>query len=186
MRRALALGAGLATGLALLLLSALPAAGADSGTVTATITAAPTCILVTPETVDLGSANFSALLLITRAIPTQVESCSTASQTIFARGTDATGAGGVQWNLAQIQIYAPNHCQNVQANMFFLRSPDHPNDGIPRHDLADGQDSAVAILGPGTTMTDPTVLVMPCTGSDGAGVPMTFTITFTATQFSVP
>jgi hypothetical protein len=178
MRRPLALAAALAT--AVFLLSALPAAGAVGGTVHTTVIPASTCITVSPSAFDLGVVNFSSLLIITRTIPTQVVSCSSASQKILARGTDATGPGAT-WTLTSPQPGTSLECPSF-VDHFTLRTPD--NSVNPDWDNHFGKtDRHVATVGPLNTLNLPTVLTMPCSGSDGGGVQMGFDITFTATHF---
>jgi hypothetical protein len=182
-KRSRAFAAALAT--LAFLLSALPAIGAGGGTINATITPVDSCITVAPESVDLGPANFSALLLVTKHIPTQVVSCSSMSQDIYARGTHATGAGGAQW---QIESSFPLGCPaNVDRYRLLV---EHPGDTYPPSGTSvelNVGDQKVAVLGPAATsnnaITTPTTLVMPCSGSSGAGVEMSFSITFTATLF---
>jgi hypothetical protein len=156
--------------------TALPAFGADSGTVAATVTAESTCITVTPANAPLGTLPFSAAGRTSSAsITPTIASCTSASQKLFARGTAATGTGAT-WHLSSADV-----CMGT-LNRYRVNPVSGFSTGsgmfIPPLSVSDQR---VADLGANQTLVGLLHVEMPCTGSDGAGTEMSFSIIFTAT-----
>jgi hypothetical protein len=159
---------------------AIPGTGAfaaDNGSVSANVTVATPCIIVTPSTIDFGTQGFStasSTASSTRSVG--YTNCSSASERVFGKGTDATGTGAT-WNLVTF-----NGCSDG-ANKYSLDAL-APNsaggDGTVAY-LTTVDQQLETVQGATAGSVDNISLYMPCAGSSGAGLVMSFTITFTAT-----
>jgi hypothetical protein len=155
--------------------SAVPVFAADSGTVNAQIVVGGTACLTVSSSVDFGTAQFQApgsngAIVGTPSVA--VTSCSTATETILARGTDAT-APGVQWTLATA---APCPIAAPTTNQYSL--------GLR---LTGGSDTylsttnaSLGSVAANGTLTRTPLMRMPCTGSAGQGQTMSMSYVFTA------
>jgi hypothetical protein len=161
---------GLVAGIVVLSLSALPALGADSGTLNMSVAVASPCLTIAPESAAFAAQTFSASAespsttdLDTR--PT-VTNCSESSEALFVRGTDAVGSVGARWTLGDPQSIAVNH--------YALKSGSQAlsvgNEPVASGPLAAGDVTRPAV-----------VLYMPTAGSDGSGQTMSMSLTYTAT-----
>ena len=142
------------------------------GTVSAQVTVAAPCIRVTPAQLDFGTLGFSqsaaAPVADSRAL--SIENCGTGSENIFAHGDNATSTSGTTWTLEPNQ---PDLCSTP--NRFRQRI------GAGSLSIAlSTQDTLIAPVPGGQTVSWTAYLVMPCTGSSGAGQTMTFPYVFTA------
>jgi hypothetical protein len=84
----------------LYLAGSIPAFSADNGIVAATVTVQDVpCITVGTTNINYGQKAFSTLLTPVSALSSiaNVDSCSTAAQTLLATGSQATAAGAL-WN----------------------------------------------------------------------------------------
>lgn len=157
-------------------LAGTPAFGADNGTVSATVTPDAPCITLTGTSVDFGTLRLStstARVTGSKAVGTlSLRSCNGASQSIYAKSTDAAG-GAATWSLQRLG--SANPCTsgpNVYGNSTTA--------GAATIDLSTS-DAPLFNAAAGSTTGLGFGLVMPCTGSDGGGVQMSFSYIYTAT-----
>lgn len=155
--------------------SPITALAADSGTVDAQVTVATPCIIVSPTAVDFGTLSFTTLAVqgySQRSI--QLQNCGTSPEQVYVRGTDATLGGSTVWSLV-----AADPCSGG-LNEYFLRARDNSNTG-PFVGLTTTDQALETVSAGSNALTNELQLVMPCTGSDGAGQTVTFQAIFTAT-----
>lgn len=163
---------------------ATPVFGADSGQISATVTAVAPCITLASTTLPFPSAKFSstsaANSLSSAAMPA-LTSCATVPENILGSATNATGAGPVNWTLVA-PATTGSHCTTGGAltpnNKFALNHFGGVGDERFLNNAATSVKTGLAAAGSMTGYSFD--LFMPCTGSDGAGVQMAFTINFTA------
>jgi hypothetical protein len=162
---------------------AVPAFTADSGTITVSITAqappaAPCIELLDPPgtLVDFGTHAFSTLNQPSGA-PGDVEptfrNCSTADEKVLIHGVDAT-APPVTWTLDPNGPYPCGESSPRNAYQLVSRV-----DGASPLFLATTPATRLASAAPGATHTLALDLIMPCSGSDGAGRTFTTSIHLT-------
>lgn len=165
--------------------SALPAFGADSGTVDATVTVATPCILISPPTVDFGSMAFrdgseEYADLVANPQTIGYTNCSEAAENIFARGTNAADANGAtaSWALDPGLASCPQ-----TPDVFGMALTDATLGGVQLAlDNAQLEGALAPALAPGATGGfNMWHVIMPCTGSSGAGATMAMSVIFTAT-----
>lgn len=155
-------------------IGAAPALAADNGTVDAQVTVATPCIIVTPDFVDFGTLPFTPSAYDTRGVgtaPLGYESCSGIEETVFARGSDATGTSAT-WTLSRDGY----PCLNPSPNLYRLWLNAQTSLSLSTQDQ---QLEVVAAGAPGTVTA--LNIHMPCAGSDGAGELMSLQVVFTAT-----
>lgn len=155
--------------------SSVPVFSADNGTVTATVSVQDVpCITLGVTTLNHGTKAFSSTTLVTDTKNiSNIDSCSSAAQTLLATGSNATGSG-VTWTPV-----ATVNCSSTPKNQYrmALRNPGPPTvinlslAAQPFGSLSADQQDFLAEA----------TLTMPCTGSDGAGETMSMSITLTAT-----
>jgi hypothetical protein len=153
--------------------SALPAAGADSGVVGAKVIAAAPCLTVTPSSIDFGVGAFSGNgpVTLTATPGHSVQSCSAAEETITVRGTDALDSAGTPlWTLV-----TGNPC--VGGTNRYAVSVRYPANTV---ELRTTTNLAVGQLPAGDSFALAADLIMPCTGSAGAGKELFMQIVYTA------
>lgn len=198
----------LSIGLAALAAGAQPT-GAQSASepVVATVTASSACITVEASSVDFGTNPFSTDTGDSTGDENAVGSpdtsgtsgasyaltnCGSGEESFLASGTDATDTG-VTWSLddGPFSELANGICNDSDGGTNRYRM-DVVNDADNDDDLADGDSGiflstsskpipgADAVAGSGSVNVGNRI-VMPCTGSDGANVLMSSTITYTAT-----
>ena len=167
--------AALASGLVLVAATAGPALAQDNATVSAHITVDAPCLTVNTTTADFGHAPFSTGIAQTRTAIVNYSSCSSVTERVFAHATDAAQSDGpATWQL----VSATAECQALGLNHYkvSLLQADNTAVGLQTTDTY-VQD----VPGNGSSDYPRVVLTMPCSGSDGAGVTMDFSITYTAT-----
>jgi len=158
-----------------LVLGAAPVHAATDGTVGVTITVAAPCILVSGS-FDFGTNPFSqpgapTVVGVTGATATN---CSGAAETYVAHGANAvaTTDPGVAWSLGS------DPCTTTNQYRLDLTDANPVTTSV----ILGNTDQSFLTGVPDATLTELRgVLVMPCTGSDGAGLQMTSTVTITAT-----
>jgi len=168
--RRFAIGVALATAWAG---SAIPALAADNGAVDAHVTVATPCILVAPPSLDYGTLPFTTPTnqgYGARSI--QLQNCGSSQEQLYARGTNATGTGAT-WALV------PADPCSGGLNEYFLRARDNTNTG-PFVALTTTNQVLETVGAGNAALTNELQLVMPCAGSNGIGVTMTFQATFTS------
>jgi hypothetical protein len=173
MKRPITVACALALGASYFMLSALPASSADSGAVSAKVTVASPCITIT-DSLDFGVKAFSK----TWAPPdsafgtsSSYANCSAGSENVSFRGTDAKSqTSSATWTLVG---YTPN----CGTNQYLLTVA---KQGASSGDYALKTDQPLETAAAGATRTLNLGLVMPCTGSSGAGETMTLQYIFTA------
>ena len=180
MKLALAFGAiGAAT--VAFVASGLPARGSDNATVAVTVTPKVACLTINTTTVGLGQQSFSDPSNANKAIAQskpQIALCG-ANEKVMVHGTDATSSVPSRWTLSGA---GGNPCAEGP-NVFHQLVV---NQGVPaqqQHEVRLTKDeSALYPLAGQTGSSFPVQLEMemPCGGSDGAGVPSTFSYVFTA------
>jgi hypothetical protein len=170
-------------------LSALPAFSQATGTVNAHViagAAAAPCITITSPasggTVDFGSRPFNTsnpTVSWPGATDITVANCGTSPETFLARGTNAA-AGAAQWSLQS----TPVDCNGV-LNVYnlMLRGPATDDPTVIRDVLLDSvSNEALAFsVAPNGSLTRSPRIVLPCSGSSGAGLQMSMSYLFTAT-----
>jgi hypothetical protein len=156
--------------------SSVPVFSEDDATVTATVSVQDVpCITVGTTLINYGTKAFSTSQGLVSGSSTigNVDSCSTAAQTLLATGSTAT-ATDATWNPVSTLS-----CSGGSINEYrhFLRDESTPKDvylslaAQPLRSLtANQQDLSI-----------PTMINMPCTGSSGAGRTMNMQVTLTAT-----
>lgn len=158
------------------LIAPATAAAEDSGTVSAQVTVATPCITVGPN-IDYGTLPFSTVtpfVQVSKTGTTSFTNCSVSAEKVYVRGTNAVSAsGGATWrpisastcSTAQQIIDVYTHSIADSTHGVFLSLTDQ---------LFDPASAA------GATSTLRTQMTMPCSGSNGAGETMTFSIIVTA------
>ena len=156
--------------------SSVPVFAADNGTVNAQVIANGAACLTVSSNVDFGTAQFLALGTTTVTVGSPnigVTSCSGVSETVLARGTDATAAG-VTWTLVTAGQCSPQGLLN--AYNLGLRVGANTPDLF----LSSANSSLGTVAANGTLSRTP-IMRMPCTGSTGSGQTMSMSYVFTAT-----
>ena len=173
--RRVGLAAALLAVMGLVGISGTAAFGADNGTVNATVSVQDVpCVTVGTPSIDYGTKAFSDGTLVTGSgTISNVDSCSTAAQTLSAKGSDATGSAGAAWTLV-----SSFGCGTGSTNEY-------------RHTVRNSTGATVtlsladqAIWNLTSNQQDvsiPTTLIMPCEGSSGAGQVMSMQVILTAT-----
>ncbi len=165
-------------GIAIFVASSLPAFSAGSGTINATVTANGACLELTQASVDFGTLPFSTSGVTnnTNKAAGSVKNCSGQAEHLLGRGTDATNDSGTKrWTLAE---YTTDICL-VGTDKYALTA-NAPSAGTQ---LVSSADRQIGTFFPaaGDSETLNVGLVMPCTGSTGAGERENFSYVFTAT-----
>lgn len=155
-----------------------PILAADNGTVDAQVTVATPCLTVTTPAIDFGTLPFTPEAYSSAGVGQQsvaYESCAGIDETIFARGTDATGPSAT-WQLSADGI----PCLTPDPNLYrlSLTGPSQPAISLALR-TTDQELETVAAGAAGAT--DQAHIQMPCAGADGAGETMTMQIVLTAT-----
>jgi hypothetical protein len=169
-----------------MVVTALPALSADSGTVAVSVTAqapAAPCLTVTPDSVDFGTLPFSTSTRSSAGSQNiTADFCGTAAgQNLLASTTDAMGAAG-SWT-PRASSGSPLAPLCPATNQFYLllaggsTGPPLVLTGTTAPFLTDAGSAAVFPGGNKLLQLD---LEMPCQGSSGAGETKTLTATFTA------
>ena len=159
--------------------SAVPVFGADSGTVNAQVSAGVTaCITTTTDAansnVDFGTLSFNATgaSVVSNGSPSiTVANCGSTTQSLFARGTDATGTSAT-WTLTNGTVCDTSGTPNQ------YRLGINPLAGPLWLTTTNLNVASQMVSGSNTYVPN---LVMPCTGSQGNGQTMTMSYIFTAT-----
>jgi hypothetical protein len=181
MRRLLILG-GIAVAVVLFVGSALPAFSDDTGTVNATVTAGAACITLSQTTVNFGSLNFSTSAGNNAAgqLAGSITNCGQSTESILARGTDATNTT-TTWSLVDATgLPTPvNPCDlsSPNTNKYFLFT--FP--GALSTVFLTTTNKAFNTMAAGANSALTVGVVMPCTGSSGAGQTLNFSYIYTAT-----
>ena len=167
------------TAVAAVALAPLPAFGdSDTGTVNATVTVAAPCILLDITDVDFGTKSFNTASsnIFSQSTTLHATNCSGTDENILARGTDATNtAGTATWTLNSV---ITNPC-TIGPNTYLL-THDNLGSGIGTALTTSDQEVATGITA-GEQYAYKLTLLMPCTGSDGAGETMNLQSILTAT-----
>jgi hypothetical protein len=174
---------GFAVAIAFLVMSALPTLGANNGTVNATVTAGAACITLSQTTpVNFGTLEFSTAAgnSASGQLAGTITNCATASESILARGTNATNPT-TTWNLVDATGLATpvNPCAlaSPNTNEYFQDT----FTGALSTVFLTTTDKALASLAAGASPLLTVGVVMPCTGSSGAGQTLNFSYIYTAT-----
>jgi hypothetical protein len=170
---------GFVTGVTVLALSSLPTFAGDTGTISASVTAATPCITIGTTTLDFGTLAFSSssapggFKYLTNA--SSYTNCAGAQEAIFIRGTDATSSvSTAKWLL--LGPSAGSIC-DAGADKYILQMSSSSTPST----LAVGTTSAAFdTAAAGATPSLSPGIVMPCTGSSGAGEKMNFQYVLTA------
>jgi hypothetical protein len=188
----------------LMAFGAVPLFAASEGSVDATVTAVSACITVEAASVDFGANEFSTgpdvngdVVAVgtpdtvgTTGASYGLSNCSAGESAFLASGTDAeNGDASVTWAL-DATGFLNGICQDTDGATDRYRMDvvlDAANDDDPTGDpgtflttsaqVLNGLEAVAPASGPAVLNR----IVMPCTGSGGAGEPMSSTITYTAT-----
>ena len=184
-----------ATGLivagAYFVMSALPALADESATVNATVSVTAPCVQLVmignqtaPPTLNFGTVAFGAQSPPRNNVG--IKNCGTADEDVYVKGTSATTASSSSlWTLTNINTSQPG-CQGAGINKYsvYVQGVTLVNGGLSYTTVTlSTSDQKVLRRGPDTTGngTQPTTAVlMPCSGSGGAGETMDFQIIYTA------
>ena len=140
----------------------------DTGTVNVTVTAqAQSCILLDTTLINYGTLPFGG----NNSSLIQFDSCTPATQSILARGTDATGTS---WTLSDTGTCATTLGTNKFKHE--LQRLDNGNLFLSTADQGIGSLSGNAL-----NQQLSTLFIMPCAGSSGAGLTASTTIVLTST-----
>lgn len=159
------------------LITPTTAAATDNGTVEAQVTVAAPCITVGAG-LDYGTMRFSTATGTGTSYSvggrtTSYSNCSSQSQLIYARGTNAqSSTSDAIWELTRNTVSCPTDLNKYRVTA----QTDEPIVSLEHTDQL--IDSAAAA---GVTQTVTAGLTMPCSGSLGAGETMTYAIIVTAT-----
>jgi hypothetical protein len=148
------------------------ALAADNGTVNVSVNATAPCVTITGQ-FAYGSLPFSTSGAASTSgvtIGPSITNCSGTSEQFVAKVSSLVN-GTSTWTPA-----APSGTPCPTLNTFKLNVSGF---GAPSTDLS-GTDQAIGSLTTATPILWASVFTMPCTGSSGAGVPMSGTITLTA------
>lgn len=151
------------------------ALGAESGEVTATVTVAAPCVTVGGP-IDFGEVGFAPEGdIATSSGLSNYTNCSSVTEQIAVRGTNASSTTtSTVWTLQSQQPCVGT----TTLNEFRVETKDVDQLSLALSTSASTIDPALAAGTPAQTLW--TMLYMPCTGSDGAGETMQFTITVIA------
>lgn len=161
----------------LVLLAAVPGGidAANSGTVQATVTGAAPCVTVS------GSFAFGTLPFSTSTVNGQgfasgvsAQNCGAQAETFLVRGSAATN-GTISWTLGG----GGSPCA-IGVNRYSMTVYDTPTTSSVVS-LTTTDQTFLSAVPANASQSVGSGLTMPCTGSDGAGLEMTSTITLTAT-----
>ena len=164
-------------------------ASADgSGTVAATVTPASPCITIDGTTADFGTPVYNTspsgpdtwtLGTTNSTSPvnqTNIHNCSAAAENIYAHGSNASGTAVTSWTLSDS---ARSVC-TLGTNTYKYRLLQAGQSGTQWY-LTTADKGIWGNLAAGNNAGWSNFLVMPCSGSSGAGVAMSMTVTYTAT-----
>ena len=160
--------------------SAAPVFSADDATVTATVSVASPCLELSGDSaIAFGTGAFSRAASppseLSKPVGTSsLHNCSGALEDVFARGTDATGDAipPAVWGLMPVA-----HPCTAGTNKYAARTED------ASHSLSLGLANATFVtLDADETRGIGFSMLMPCTGSAGAGQTMSFSYVYTAAE----
>jgi hypothetical protein len=156
-------------------LSATPGFSSE-GSVNATVTASAPCLIIQNASIDFGTAEFSTSTAEVRLAKPQgastIRSCSSSTQNLFARGTNATGNGALPatWTLGAPAVCSATNRYVAGTSRTGFGTSSLSTANVPFGTLAGDASDGLAFS-----------MTMPCTGSSGAGQVMTFSYLYTAT-----
>jgi hypothetical protein len=169
--------AGLGVAGAYFVLSALPALANESGTVDAKVTVSSPCITVGPAAaVDFGVLGLGSKFAEASPKPTYAN-CSAATETIWARATDATSTtSSANWTLT----FPTPTCNagDDAPNQYQLQLGPMVGQGII---LEKTSKTFASNVSAGASSPIHFFMYTPCSGSAGAGETMTMQLILTAT-----
>ena len=155
------------------IVAATPSLALDSGTITGTVIPAAPCLTVDTSAVDFGALPFSDHdhTSVSRLSPIGVTNCYGGDESLLASGTDAhSSTSSATWALK-----AAAACDTNQFSLTL------DLDGVVNQILLHATTAtSLGRIGGGPGHTLSPVLVMPCTGSSGAGEHMNFSYIVTA------
>jgi hypothetical protein len=159
---------------AIAMLAPASASGANNGEVSAQVTVASPCVTV-GNNINYGTLAFSTttpFVQVSKSGTTSYTNCSVTAERIYVRGTTATSnTSDAVWD----RLTGTNTC-NVGPNIY----GHSVQDGTTGLWLSLTDQELNAAAAAGVTRTVNTGLSMPCSGSDGAGETMNFSIVVTA------
>jgi len=166
----------LASSVILAAVMAGPTLAAGTGIVSAQITVDAPCLTLSTTSIDLGHAAFSTGTPVARTQSVTYTSCSTTTERITARATDASSTtGSAQWTLVTPTPICPDAGPDKYAVIVLKLDNSYLS-------LSKAFDVMLEDLpGSGAGAYSRAGLFMPCTGSSGSGETMSFQITYTAT-----
>jgi hypothetical protein len=172
-----------------LILSAEPALGNESASVTARVTVASPCITVSLEngasSVDFGTLGFSTDQILGAGIDdsASLANCSSQSENISVRGTDATSStSSATWVLKDTFNCSAGEINRYRVAPAVFATNPQSNGGQPVSNSMWLKTTDQALYTAAASASNPAslMLTMPCTGSDGAGTSMNFQVIYTA------
>lgn len=180
--------AAVASAVTALLAPALPAFGADNGTVNAKVTVAAPCLTVSftnpsVTALDFGTAPFQSSPAASRSLSNffSVANCGASAENVSARGTNAVSATSTaSWALEGTPL--TSRCSTQGPNTYYLTTEltNPTNTGwLPTTFLSTSDQTVASAVSPGSRPVTVS-LAMPCPGSAGAGETMNFQFIYTA------
>ena len=158
--------------------SATPGLAANSATVDAQVTVESACVIVSTLSVNFGTLPFSS----DGGNPSSGSSaisytnCGGASEKIYGRGTDATGGNGsATWSLGS----PPKLCPDRGLNNYRFGAYQNAS-GSNGLEFSKVDQFIESVAAGDAGLIDLLYIHMPCTGSNGAGLTMSFQAIFTA------
>ena len=175
--------------------SALPAFGADSGTVNMTITVASSCITLQSTTLSFPALPFSVPdpsssrsgVASAGGSFGNITNCGGQTEKLYAHGTDAAGAGSstAHWSLIGPAAFpaSKNPCALSPSTDRYevTATTSDPTTAAARGSVDLGSaDQLLDTLGGGAAADGAAQIWMPCSGSSGGGETMSFQVIYTA------
>jgi hypothetical protein len=159
--------------------SAAPGFAAGSGTVNAQVTGESACVILSALSVNYGTLPFSSDGGNPSSAGQTISytNCGGTTEKIYGRGTDATGGNGsATWTLGS----PPQLCPDRGLNNYrfgIYQNTSGPPVGIEFSKT----DALIETVSAGAAgLADTLYIHMPCVGSSGAGLTMSFQAMFTA------
>lgn len=151
--------------------------GSDTGTVDAVVAMAASvvCLELSTTSIDFGTRQFGDVGAAAAPL-IDITNCGGVSETILARGTDASGAGPSAWSLV-----STGSCVDETLGLDEFRLTLEDQATADRMSLTTTNTTLHSLAG-GASASHEALIDTPCPGSSGAGVVMAMQIVFVATE----
>ena len=150
----------------------------ESGSVDAVVTIDGVCLTLSTNSIDYGTQSFSTSLggnnIANRVGPT-LTNCGSTNLDIAAEGTGASDGNLLSWALSDTDSGVSAVCPTLNTYGHFISDL-----GLNEVDLDVLPQAFLAGVAPATGVPTDASLVLPCSGSDGAGQQFAFSIVYSA------